>query len=428
MAHFIGEVQPQLRPSAGARINYRDLVANGQVLQPPPEIFRPDHHNVTLHRACTCTRTSSDRFRLHPYSDTMMMASHSTQVGSTFLVREVGATQAYAQYGKAPVTFGEHRHPEWGRLNFAIVCPAIGNNVFQAPHPKNAQHVAIKQLNKRVVHYYLQLGGEENPYREMARMEELGDNIHVLRHIELLEDDDFLYMVFPKACEDGTLKDTIRWFDSDNIMETRRSRTIFRKILQILGYLEERGINHHDLSPDNFLFLTPDNLVVFDLALSVRIPVHHVLGHRTLIAPQGNFGTYAWMDPIVYANQEAYDGVAMDLWGAAVILYNLLTNQILYEQPSKIDISFRYFILAGGLSSTPLNERAVDLLYSLSYEAQFDERYVRMHQTLLEKATVHLTLSPEAIEILENLLNANPANRYSLALAMESTYVQSTED
>jgi serine/threonine protein kinase len=407
---------PPLRPSAGARLSYRDLDAAGLVLQPPPESYTPDHHNVTLYRASATPAL----FQVVP-SDPM--GEHPPAIS---LVREHGAKYAYAvSPEKEPIDLGHpNRHPQWGCVVFAVVYRAIGNNAFQAPDRENAKYVAIKRLNKRVVNACLEQGCNENPYKEMARMEELGDNIHVLQHVELLEDDEYLYIVTPQGC---TLKDEIRWRDYDNIMESRRSRMIFRKILQILGYLEERGINHHDLSPDNFLFLTPDNLVVYDLALSVRIPINPLTRQRTLIAPQGNFGTYAWMCPIVFYDRQ-YDGVAMDLWAAGVILYNLLTNQLLYEQPNLSNVSFKYFVWAKGLSSTPLNERVIELLHDISFRAQNDESYAGMYQELMVKATAHVNLSPEAVELLENLLEVDPANRYSLAQAMESQYVQSTED
>lgn len=410
-----GEPEPPFRPSSGARLGYLDLIAAGVEKPPPPETYSP-----TIHRASTAPGLMT----VLPLSAPDLILHQKPP--EIFLVRREGAAQAYARTER-PVIRMTQRHPDWGCVIFAVMYPAISPTVFQAPHPASSLFVAIKRLNKRIVHQYLQAGGEENPYREMARMEELGDNVHVLRQVEFLEDDDFLYIVSEKACDDGTLKDVIQWFDSEDTMDPDRCHSIFCKILRILGYLERHGINHHDLSPDNFLFLTPDNLVVFDLALSVRIPVNPLTGHRSLIAPQGNFGTYAWMDPTVYSNQ-TYDGVAMDLWAAGIILYNLLTNQILYERPDSSDLSYRYFVQAQGLSSTPLNERAVELLHDISYHAQYDEMYSRGMQAMITKATAHLNFSPEVIVLLENLLKENLAERYTLAQAMESDYVQRLDE
>jgi hypothetical protein len=45
-------------------------------------------------------------------------------------------------------------------------------------------------------------------------MQELGDDYHVLKCTEALDNDKYLYIVMPKACEDGrTLKDVILWME-----------------------------------------------------------------------------------------------------------------------------------------------------------------------------------------------------------------------
>jgi hypothetical protein len=55
-------------------------------------------------------------------------------------------------------------------------------------------------------------------------------------------------------------------------------------------------------------------------------------GQRTVIAPLVPSG------PAVYSNR-IYDGVAMDQWGAAAILCNLLINQTLYEVPNETNLA-----------------------------------------------------------------------------------------
>ena len=77
--------------------------------------------------------------------------------------------------------------------------------------------------------------------------------------------------------------------DDDEILDWDRICAIFEKILRILLHLETHGICHRDLSPDNFLFLTDDNLVAFDLAMSIRIPFENDKDNtrkRTIIRSQ----------------------------------------------------------------------------------------------------------------------------------------------
>jgi serine/threonine protein kinase len=472
------------------RLNYRDLLALGHWAAPPQEHHRPDHHSAEIHRACTgCgyggatdaaaadssnnrSDDSQQRFNVvfssssaaaaaaapsrHRQSTTAAAANRGRSGGALrppalppkiCLLRDhPSCFQAYAAIDRDPIQL-THRHPEWGCLTFMLVLPrcstasntnnrgvgsgATGTISFLAVPPEEAQYVAVKRLKKSIVHAYLNAGGEENPYKEVARMQELGDNEHVLRCIECLEDDNYLYIVTPRGCAEGTLRDTISWFNPDApLVDHDRVHAIFRKLLRILRYLLRHRIHHHDLSPDNFLFLTPDNLVVFDLALSVRLPQNPaptsgLCGyHRGLLPPLGNFGTYAWMCPEVYANETCYDGVQMDLYAVGVILYNLLTNQVLYERPVSADIGYAYFVQAAGLSSTPMNERTVHILQVLRglAEGEGDGSYRHLMQGLIDKATAHLNLSPEAIDLLERILAADPIDRCSLADVEESAF------
>lgn len=299
-----------------------------------------------------------------------------------------------------------------------IFKPAKAANTFQAPSERSTRYVAIKRLSKRAIETYLQTGGEENPYKEIARMQELGDDMHVLSCTEALEDDEYLYIVTSMGIH-GTLKDSILW-SQPQTMDPTQVRDCFIQILNILDYLEKHGICHRDLSPDNFLFLTPTRLVAFDFALSLKVPVDEN-GQRTLMSPQGSFGTSAWMAPEVFFNL-IYDSVGSDLWSAVIVLYNLVTNQVLYRLPLASDISFRYFILAEGLASNPLNERTIEILQTTVDEGRRDQQ-----NALLKQASAHLNMDPSVMEIFEHVLRVKPHNRWTLAQVMESDYIQSDD-
>jgi serine/threonine protein kinase len=155
--------------------------------------------------------------------------------------------------------------------------------------------VAIKQLRRAVFRPLLDDDGPNNPYKEVAFLQELGDDVHVLTPIEALEDDEFLYIITPRGL--ATLADTIPW-ETSQTLEPGRVRSIFRQLLEIQAYLLRHGVCHRDLSPDNFLFLTQDNLVVFDFGFSLRIPVDRRTGRRYLMEGQGLFGTPPYMAPV----------------------------------------------------------------------------------------------------------------------------------
>merc|ERR1712232_757122 len=148
-------------------------------------------------------------------------------------------------------------------------------------------------------------GGHENPYIEILRMQQLGDNVHILKCTEALEDDDFLYIITP-WCTEGSLKENIPWAFLDSEcpgFSTEDARKFFQQILECLCYLERHGICHHDISPDNFMFYN-DRLLLADFAMSLRIPKDKYTNQRSLIHPprdeRDKFGTFAYQAPEVF--------------------------------------------------------------------------------------------------------------------------------
>ena len=458
-----------LLPSEGARLLYEDL---GDATPSIHEEFRP-----VMHRACcpppTAVSSRTTRYSVQIPGDTGMhtltvlppppphSSSVPTQILPITLLRHLEDgndrhRNAYARIPGNKVIQLNHHDPNWGILYFAVVYPLVQvveppppppsssqqqqdspptshHWTFQVPREDTAQYVAVKQLSRRAVDRYLRKGGQENPYKEILRMQELGDNQHVLTCVDALMDDDYLYIVTPKGCAEGTLKDVIPWFDTANALPMSQVKMIFTQLCEILLYLERHGICHRDLSPDNFLFLTPTNLVAFDLALSLKVPNDPVTGHRTKLAPEGNFGTYPYMAPEVYANFE-YDSLTTDLWSVMVILYNLLTCQVLYELPHPVDLSFRFFLLARGLSSTPHNERTAEILMDSfrpqghNNNVQEQQRQFRLTSNLMERALAHLALGEEAMELLEYAFQLNPADRLTLAQIIESDFMADLEE
>jgi serine/threonine protein kinase len=305
----------------------------------------------------------------------------------------------------------------WGCVALGVAYPREGNTLnFNAPD--KPREIAIKFLDKRRLQRYLLRGGRENPYKEVARMQELGDNRHVLECLDCLETDDFLFIVSPAACFQGTLLDYIRR-NNRHCLEEDQARTIFLQILDILDYFQQHNVCHHDFKPENLLFVEPDNLVAFDMATSLRIPTNRETGHRALITGQGKFGTDAYMSPEAYRGEEPFDGVALDLYAAGLILFKMLTGKNLFRQPdSDLDLCYRYFIVAENLWKFRADENE-----SLDFDATyFFDPLQRASFAELQIAVQSLSIPVRTL--LRNLLHENPLVRISLAETRESDWVQ----
>lgn len=403
-------VRRRTTATESACLTYQEVCAAGEPRDPLAEEYQP-----RIFRG----ESSKEALVIPPDED------DDPEMEELFLVRSENPVQGYNLFGKASVLLENTSRPrDWGEIFFAVVFPRVppkdaedeGVLKFRMPDPHEVQYVAIKKLCKRVVRWYLSRGGHEDPYKEIARMQEIGDGVHVLNCVEALEDDDFVYIITPYSKE-GSLAEKLGSEWGKGLPEPE-AQALFKNILEILLYLERHGIFHHDLAPDNFLFFN-GRLLLFDFAMSMRIPREED-GTRYLIKPQGVYGTPACHSPEMYSNKVC-DGVTCDLWAAAVILYALLTGHLLYRVPDPTDILFRYYILAGGLKPG-LNEAMVEILeetFLPSEEADQDK------DNLMTHALANLNISPEARELLINLLKLRAWERWSLIQAVESPWVQS---
>jgi serine/threonine protein kinase len=289
-----------LIPTRGSRLGYNTLLNDGPPQNPHAEVFQP---------------TLSDARAAPDVPQHVTVVPHDPQEppAPIFLMRQQGAPQVYARLGDI---FGledpdrrlgnpNDHHPDWGSIYFAVVYPAIPGQPhrFQAPDPQHAKYVAIKCWNRQVVDDRLALleqhGADgENPYREMVFMHELGDNRHVLQPVDFLKTATRIFMITPMG---RLLSSEI---DPQIPMPHVRVHELFCQILSILLYLERMGIHHHDLKPDNLLFIHDDNgqevLVASDLGMAMRIPVNAAMQRRSLIAFRNRYGTVAYMDPVMF--------------------------------------------------------------------------------------------------------------------------------
>uniref|UniRef100_A0A7S2EFN2 Protein kinase domain-containing protein n=1 Tax=Trieres chinensis TaxID=1514140 RepID=A0A7S2EFN2_TRICV len=218
-------------------------------------------------------------------------------------------------------------------------------------------HVAIKMVEwSRVQHTRGRL--LEDPVKEIAAMQLLGNgDPHVLGSTEVLQDDDFLYSIMP-YCRSGDLFGIVVSYAEDNGGEGGMSEPVarywFRQILKGLHYLQTRGVCHRDLSLENIL-VDEENCLVIDMGMCLRVPYNCPMNSgsvvdvtagtmRRLIKPQGVCGKQNYMSPEIYRNTDDFDGFAIDLWAAGVILYIMLTGFPPYDQASLADQRFEVIV------------------------------------------------------------------------------------
>lgn len=111
---------------------------------------------------------------------------------------------------------------------------------------------------------------------------------------------------------------------------------------------------------------------------------------RRLMKPQGVCGKHNYMSPEIYDNKAPFDGFAIDLWAAGVILYIMLTGFPPYDQASRTDARF-------------------DLIVNGNLMRQLKSWGIR--------------LSGEAGDLMQSMLLLNPADRLTLAEVLSHPWV-----
>lgn len=161
---------------------------------------------------------------------------------------------------------------------------------------------------------------------------------------------------------------------------------------------------HRDLSLENVL-VDVDKCMIIDMGMCLRVPYNDRENPTTtvdvtrgtmrrLMRPQGVCGKHNYMSPEVAANSEPFDGFAIDLWAAGVILYIMLTGFPPYDQANRTDQRFD-LIVTGRL----------------------------MEQ--LRNWDIHL--SDQAGDLMQKMLQLHPKNRPTLAQVLQHPWVTSNE-
>lgn len=182
-----------------------------------------------------------------------------------------------------------------------------------------SQFASTQQYDIQVVDTYSYRMQQEDPFLEIWRMQQYGDNVHVLI-VEALKTDEYLYIIVP-YCENmvtgGTLPESF-------------VRDRYNEIVDNMNYLHARGICHNNLTLDNCMML--NNRVVFKgLGLSFLIPPsdlvwphhEHVRNDPYLPPERVHLDVLVGLLP--------FSAKVSDLYASGVILFELLVGELPYE-------------------------------------------------------------------------------------------------
>jgi protein kinase len=253
--------------------------------------------------------------------------------------------------------------------------------------------VAIKEMKQRYATFdeCLQL-------KEVKSLRKVKHE-NVVRLLQVFRNNNRLYLVFEccHGCLLKTIQEHIGPFSEPEI------RSIISQVLQGLAYTHRMGFFHRDIKPENLLW-SGDVLKIADYGLAREIrsrpPYTEYISTRWYRAPE------------IVLRHDAYNS-PVDIWAAGAIMAELFTLRPLFQGTSETDQLFRICSVLGTPNSTVWPE-GVRLANRLGI------RLPQVSPTSL--ATLIPKASPEAIDLMVQMLRFDPSKRPSAAQALQHPF------
>lgn len=132
---------------------------------------------------------------------------------------------------------------------------------------------------------------------------------------------------------------------------------LFKQLVQGINYLHSNGIAHRDIKLENLLITKDSKLKITDFGVSEVFSGIHpglreaggVCGKNMVevrLCDPGICGSEPYIAPEVLAKDTKYDPRALDVWGAAIIMIQLIFGGSLWGKASESDPSYANFIKA----------------------------------------------------------------------------------
>mmetsp|Transcript_11658 Transcript_11658/g.19998 ORF Transcript_11658/g.19998 Transcript_11658/m.19998 type:complete len:445 (-) Transcript_11658:264-1598(-) len=185
--------------------------------------------------------------------------------------------------------------------------------------------VAIKTFKKKNL--------SEDDYKYLKREIDIVtrvDHPNVVNTFDVFESDDTISIVM-EFLPGGMLYDLV---SSEGCLSEDKAATVMREVISGVVYLHEQGIVHRDLKPENMLCRTkiwPWNVKLCDFGLA-----NFAEGATGVMDTQVGTPYFTAAEII---KGEPYTS-AVDMWSCGVIMYNLLSGKLPFDDDRSADIVF----------------------------------------------------------------------------------------
>lgn len=269
-------------------------------------------------------------------------------------------------------------------------------SVSLARNRETGETVAVKKMKRK---YY---SWEECiNLREVKSLRKL-NHANVVKLKELIREDDHLYFVFEYMKEN--LYQMMK--SRDKLIPESMIRNIIYQVLQGLAFIHKHGFFHRDMKPENLLCTGPELVKIADFGLAREIrsrpPYTDYVSTRWYRAPEVLLRSTNYSSPI-------------DIWAVGCIMAELYTLRPLFPGSSEIDEIFKICSVLG----TPSKD---DWPEGFQLAAAMNFKFMQMKATPLKDLITNA--SPEAIQLMRDMMMWDPKKRPTCAQALRYPYFQ----
>jgi negative regulator of PHO system len=279
-------------------------------------------------------------------------------------------------------------------LIFVCTCP----NFPQGKSRTTGEIVALKEI-----HLDAEEGTPSTAIREISLMKEL-DHKHIVRLHDVIHTETKLVLIF-EFCEQD-LKKYMDTHGDRGALPPALTRTFMHHLLQGIAFCHANRVLHRDLKPQNLLINKRLDLKLgdFGLARAFGVPVNTFSNEVV---------TLWYRAPDVLLGSRTYS-TSIDIWSCGCIFAEMITGVPLFRGRDNHDQLLHIMRIIGTPDDRTLRKLAQD-----APEIQLKQfpRYPK-----LPWAQVIPKASLQAIDLLENLLQFDPAKRLTADEALAHPY------